>query len=148
MGNDPDRLLQSSLPIDRVAARVTRPAKPEDIWRPMPKLIPHHVSSGTVLATAPIPIGGLRSKPELATLPGRRRGRMVILGYAADQGSKDKNAKWVARCDCGNYEHRTRIFRWLSIDAPDMCRECQNRTYLLKGEWRDREPATRNTLET
>lgn len=140
-----EKLLQNPLPIDRVAARVTRAAKPEDLWRPMPKQAPEMVTVATTLPTAPIPWTATNANPALKALPGKRRDRMVIVGYAADQGAGDKTARWVVRCDCGNYEHRTRIFRWLGTVAADMCRECRVRTYKLRGEWAQREKATRMT---
>ena len=140
-----EKLLQNPLPIDRAAARVTRAAKPEHLWRPMPKEAPHLTPVGAVLATAPIPRAAANSRPELQELAGKRRDRMVIVGYAADQGSQNQSARWVVRCDCGNYEHRTRVLRWLGTAAPDMCRECRNRAYKLRGEWNQRGPAMRAT---
>ena len=101
---------------------------------------------GVVLATAPLPKTALACNPQLSGLTGRRRDRMTLVGYAAEQGSKKQNAKWVARCDCGNYEYRTRVIRWLGTEAPDMCRECRTRAYKLRGEWAPRSPAERATL--
>jgi hypothetical protein len=130
---DREKLLQKPLPIDRVAARVVRAAKPEHLWRPMPKDVRTAPPVDAILRVARTPLEAVRAKPELLTLPGRRRDRMVILGYAAEQGSKNQKARWVVRCDCGNYEHRTQIFRWIGTDAPDMCRECRNRAHKLRG---------------
>jgi len=144
---DREKLLQNPLPIDRVAARVTKPAKPEDLWRPMPKAAAHLPPVGAVLATAPIPWVMMNSHPGLRDLIGKRRDRMTILGYAADQGKDNgQAAKWVTRCDCGNHEYRSRIFRWVGTQAPDMCRECRNRAYKLRGEWNQRDPAVRATV--
>ncbi len=140
------KLLQNPLPINRVAARVIKPAKAEELWRPMPKDANNYPPVGAVLATAPIPWETLNSKPELRDLIGKRRDRMTVLGYAADQGESRDSARWVARCDCGNHEYRSRIFRWLGTQAPDMCRECRNRAYKLRGEWNHREPAVRATV--
>lgn len=139
-----EKLLQNPLPMDRVAARVTRPAKATDLWAPKPKNLHQFVASANVLRTAPLPAGVPRDMREL---PGKRRGRMVIVGYAADQGV-GLSAKWVVRCDCGNYEHRTRILRWIGTDAIDFCRECQNRTYKLFGPFCPREKANRITVKT
>lgn len=141
-----EKLMQNPLPIDRVAVRVVRAAKPEDVWRPMPKQAPHSTPLGAVLATAPLPASTMKSNPELRELIGKRRDRMTVIGYAADQGIGDGAAKWVARCDCGNYEHRKRIFRWLGTKAPDMCRECRNRTFKLRGEYMPRDSAVRLTV--
>jgi hypothetical protein len=54
--------------------------------------------------------------------------------------------KWVVRCDCGKYEHRTKILRWLGTDATDLCRECRRRTRILFRWWRPGEKATRATV--
>ena len=140
------KLLQKPLPVDRVAARVVRKAKPESLWRPMPKAAEHLVAPGTVLAVAPLAWAAINSNPALNSVPGSRRGRMVILGYAADQGAERKaSARWVARCDCGNHEYRTRIFRWLGTEAPDMCRECRTRIYKIRGKFYPSDPAKRST---
>ena len=128
-----EKLLQNPLPIDRVAARVSRAARPEDIWRPMPKEMPNLTPVGAFLQTKKVPWISLNGNPKLAELPGKRRGRMVVIGYAADQGSKKQGARWVVRCDCGNLEHRSAIIRWLGTDADDMCRECRTRAYKLRG---------------
>jgi hypothetical protein len=139
-----EKLLQNPLPIDRIAAQVVRAARPEDLWRPMPKQAPHSTPIGAVLATAPIPAEAVIGSPKLIELAGKRRDRMVILGYAADQGS-GKTARWVVRCDCGNHEHRVRIFRWLGTVAPDMCRECECRAFKLRGRKPSRCQAIRET---
>jgi hypothetical protein len=138
-----EKLLQNPLPIDRVAARVTKAAKAEHLWAPQPKPKSDFAESGEVLRTAPLPLGAPR---ELLALKGQRRGQMVVVGYAADQGIGSGGAKWVVRCDCGRYEHRTRILRWLGTDATDLCRECRHRTHKLRGWWRPAEKATRATV--
>jgi len=137
------KLLQNPLPINRLAARVIRKAKPEDVWDPIPNPIENYAESENVLRTKNLPESAPRSLLEVV---GKRRGQMVVVGYAAEQSdSKKKSARWVVRCDCGRYEHRTSILRWLGTDALDMCRLCQHRTYKIKGEWQPRKPATRET---
>ena len=139
---DRDKLLQNPLPIDGVAARVTKAAKATDLWAPKPKHQNHFVEAAEVLRTAPLPAGAAR---DVLSLPGKRRGRMVIVGYAAEQGA-GLSTKWVVRCDCGNYEHRTKILRWLGTDATDLCRECQHRAYKLFGFCSSRDKAKRVTM--
>ena len=138
---DRETLLHNHRPIDRVAARVTKAAKAADLWAPKPKPKLDFAESAEMLRTASLPTG---SRRELLELTGRRRGRMVIVGYAAQQGAGG-GAKWVVRCDCGRYEHRTRIMRWLGTDATDLCRECHHRTYKMFGCWMPREKAARAT---
>lgn len=38
-------------------------------------------------------------------LIGLRRGRITVIGLAADHNKK-KRSRWVVRCDCGKYEYR------------------------------------------
>lgn len=138
------KLKLAPLPIDRVAYRVTRKAKAEDLWRPMPKAAAHLTPVGAILKTKPLPH---TAPKEMLGVVGRRRGRMTVVGYAADQGSQNNSARWVVRCDCGNLEHRTKILRWLGTDAMDMCRECYLRAYKLKqgADVMPREKAERRT---
>lgn len=48
-------------------------------------------------------------------LTGRRQGRMVVVGL-----SRDIAARWVMRCDCGDYEPRTAK----SIKNPNNSNDC------------------------
>jgi hypothetical protein len=144
-----EKLLQNPLPIDRVAARVVKAARPENLWRPLPKPVSDAVHPGDVPATKPLPASTLRAAPHLADLIGKRRDRLRVVGYAAEQlSARHSDTRWVVRCDCGNYEYRKRIFRWLGTQAPDMCRECRVRTYKTRGEWASREPAIRQTAKS
>lgn len=121
------KLEECSGPIDKNAYRVIRPARKEDVWLPKPKESVQIAHSENFLKVSPIPKGC----EHMSSVLGKRRDRMVIFGYSADQ-PKGKNAKasWVVRCDCGNFETRTQILRWLGTSAPDMCRECRNRAFL------------------
>lgn len=142
-----EKMLQNPLPIDRTARRVVRSAKPEDLWRPMPKAVNALCPPGSVLATTSIPLAAIKSNSDLKSVVGHRRGRMVVIGYAANQEHAKESAYWVARCDCGNHEYRKRILRWIGTDAPDMCRECRTRMFHIHGEFMPRVPARRQTLE-
>jgi hypothetical protein len=137
-----EKLLDCSGPIDKNAARVIRKARPEDVWIPKANAFDHIRHSENVLQTKPIPLASI----QMAEIIGERRDRFTVIGYAADQ-NKNKPAKWVVRCDCGNYEHRSRILRWLFTEAPDMCVECRLREYLTKGYSLPREPAIRRLVE-
>lgn len=134
-----DKLALGPAAVNSTAHRVVKPAAPQNVWSPKPGPMPHHRISDVPLATAPIP----RAAPApMRELVGKRRGRMTIYGYAADQGG-GVSAKWVARCDCGNYEHRTRILRWLHTQADDMCAECLVRRKLTHGIGDAAQPAKR-----
>lgn len=125
-----DKLALGPAAVDGTAKRVIKPASPQGVWQPELKQHSKHKLSSTALPTAPIP----RAAPKaLHDLIGKRRGRLIIMGYAAQQGAKEQQAKWVVRCDCGNFEHRTRILRWLNTQADDMCTECQRRRYVTRG---------------
>ena len=139
------KLMQNPLPIDRLARRVVAKAKPEDLWSPKPNGV-DEACQVAVLRTAKLPSTAPR---DLLGLIGFRRGRMTLLGYAEQQASsKSAPAKWVARCDCGNYEHRIRIRRWAATVDEDMCHECQKRRFLLgKEEWA-KQKAHRPTVES
>lgn len=125
------QLLDTPLPVDRVARRVTKKAKPEYLWQPQPKDAADKVFSKTVLPTRTPQWETM--PPEMKTVIGRRRDRMTIIGYSAQQkeSRNRKGASWVVRCDCGNYEHRSNILRWLSTQQPDLCIECRKRMFKL-----------------
>lgn len=140
------KLEDTPLPINRVAARVVKKAKPEELWAPKPRGADHIVESSEFIPVGPLPKGAPK---ELLNLIGKRRDRMVVVGYAKDQGVRSDSAKWVVRCDCGSYEQRTRIVRWLGTKAPDMCRECRKRQYIKNGGHSicDRDKAERLTTK-
>lgn len=129
--------------VNATAARVIKPASALDKWAPKLKDAPHMALSSNVLSVAPMP----RSMPDnVRACVGKRRDRLTVMGYAEDQGTAKGQAKWVVRCDCGNYEHRTRILRWLGTRCGDMCRECRRREYIKAGGYTAAaEPAVRET---
>jgi hypothetical protein len=137
-------LLETPLPVDRVARRVTRKAKPENVWMPSVRVSETTKFSREVLEVTQPPRNQEAHRVARDVI-GRRRDRMVVIGYAKEQGSAKQAAKWVCRCDCGNFEVRSAIKRWLGTDSPDMCLECRKRTWLTKGEYSPREPAKRST---
>ena len=138
------KLEECTAPIDKNAYRVIRPARKEDVWLPKPKEARHIAHSENFIAVKPVPA----SCSHMESVVGKRRGRMVVFGYAAVQPErKNKKAAWVVRCDCGNFEHRSSILRWLGTDAPDMCTECRNREFKTRGEFFPREKAKRETLQ-
>lgn len=116
--------------VNATAARVIKPASALDKWAPKLKPMENYAGSSNVLPVAPIPRG---MPPEMRAVVGKRRDRLTVMGYAAQQGTGANGAKWVVRCDCGNYEHRTRILRWLGTRCGDMCRECQRKEYIKAG---------------
>lgn len=140
-------LLAGPVPIDRVARRVTKKSAPENLWQPPVRIMDHNRFSREIIRTGPLPKAAPK---ELHGLIGKRRGSMVIIGYAEEQPKgRCSRAQWVVRCDCGNYEGRSRILRWLGTVAPDFCLECCRRAYLKSGngEYSPRAAASRNALK-
>lgn len=130
-------------PIDKNAASIIKPAKPEDVWMPEVKPQDHVAHSKNVLPTRPIP----RSAAHMEAVLSKRRDRMVVVGYAKHQNPKAPG-KWVVRCDCGNFEHRTKILRWLGTEGPDECQECRLRYWKIHGRSRSLDtPAERKVLQ-
>lgn len=130
------QLLSTPLPVDRVAARVTRKARPEHLWQPAVKEVASKAFSREVLATQPPPFA-MKDEVLAEIFRLKRRDRLEVIGYSAKQPptTSGQGAKWVVRCDCGNYEERTRILRWLRTEAPDMCVECRVRAAKKKERW-------------
>jgi hypothetical protein len=142
-----DQLLTAPLPVNRVARRVVKQARPEDVWLPQPKPAAHYVGSSNALPIIAIPAAVPAAVRDVV---GRKRDRMTVIGYAAHQpeNKQKKGAVWVVRCDCGTYEHRRNILRWLHTLEVDSCRECQRRRYLLNGSFAPaRPPAKRLTKD-
>jgi len=142
---DRERLQHPLLPINRVAYRVVKKAAPEDVWRPTSKPDATRVSSPNFLGVVSASLKNPLAREVQEKVVGKRRGRLVVVGYAKQQSDNEKKARWVVKCDCGNYETRRRIFRWLNTQETDMCVECSNREYLLKrGELPPKEKAVRH----
>jgi hypothetical protein len=140
-----ERLMQGPLPMNRLALRVVLPASKEDLWQPRPRVTNDARFSRNALPIAPLP----ETKSHRHDIIGGRRGRMTIVGYAADQSVTNKHkVRWVVRCDCGNFEHRKQILRWLGTEAPDMCAECRKRAHKIgRNPWDSFTPARRATVD-
>lgn len=134
-----DKLKVSPLPIDKKTRRVVLPAKGEDLWEPTIQIPPHFKFSKNALPTIPTP-------KELKHVVGKKRDRMTIIGCAQRAKGKNGKSRWVVRCDCGNFEHRTGILRWIGTEAEDMCFECRKRKFIINGKSSSKTPAKRNTI--
>jgi hypothetical protein len=53
-------------------------------------------------------------------LTGRRQGRMTVVG-----ASKDLPARWIMRCDCGDYEPRSSKAVKNPNNSQDCCAKCR-----------------------
>ncbi len=123
-----EKLKTHCVPVDKTASAVIKPADPEHLWQPKPKSHDGAIESSEVLPVVPVP----KSAKWMQNVIGKRRGKLTVIGYSAEQNPK-KNARWVCRCDCGNYVTRTSILRWLGTQANDECRECHKRRHLKQG---------------
>lgn len=130
----PKKIEHTPLPINRVAAQVVSKANPEHVWETAPNIEDTRTHSQNALSVCSPPAA--MQKDVLAKIIGARRGRLVVIGYAKDQAPNPKApARWVVRCDCGTYEHRTRILRWIEFPGDDMCKSCMDRRYRTLGKW-------------
>lgn len=135
-------LLLSPIPVNKTAHRVIKPAAPEDVWAPIVKT-DHRAHSREVLNIRPIPAAAAH----MQSVIGKKRDRLTVIGlYGADESTK-KSKAWVVRCDCGNYETRSTILRWIGTHAPDMCLECRARVWKKGGQWSPSVKAVRDTKE-
>lgn len=61
---------------------------------------------------------------------GKRRGQMTLVAYAGPSSRAMGNSadvinhKWIARCDCGNFEVRNYLTWKKKKSLPDECMEC------------------------
>lgn len=135
-------LLLSPIPVNKTAHRVIKTAKPEDLWAPSVKT-DHAAHSREVLKVRPIP----EAAAHMRSVIGKKRDRLTVIGIHDAEKSSKKGAAWVVRCDCGNYETRSTILRWLGTHAPDMCLECRARVWKKFGQWSPSVKAKRDTKE-
>lgn len=71
--------------------------------------------------------------PDTEDLTGRRFGKLTVLGLLRQSNPKGKKpAKWVCRCDCGNYAHQRG--KALNNGARDRCDQCDAWEQVKSGE--------------
>lgn len=67
---------------------------------------------------------GVPERALVADLPGRRFGRLVVIGLSSEPRSFG-GARWVVRCTCGRFEfRRAKVIR--TADPTDCCKECDH----------------------
>lgn len=109
--------IATSVPLSAEAARVTSKgtAYVPDLRAPT-----HILHSAMPLPMLPPP------RCENARhIVGRRVGRLTVIGYSASQNPK-KNASWVVRCACGNYETRKSKAIFNPANTKDRCTACRH----------------------
>ena len=88
----------SSAPLDKTAGTVVGKGVH---WTPSElKLPPGYVRRETPLPTKRF------TGPQSESLIGKRFGKLVVKGPAAELKANKMGVAWVVRCDCGAYEHR------------------------------------------
>jgi hypothetical protein len=110
--------IDPNLPIDKIAALVV--SKPKELTRDFRHS--HMVSS-----LSPLPITSFLG-PKEHDLTGRKCGRLTVIGNALFKPKNwrtDKNSvRWVVRCSCGRYEHRT-TKTIKKADPISCCNQCK-----------------------
>ncbi len=62
---------------------------------------------------------------------GVKFGRFTVIGYAREQ-NPNKNARWVVRCSCGNYEIRKAKAIRNRTNSEDRCQDCRHLAYIQR----------------
>lgn len=116
-----------------------RISDPGGYWRPINRTAGLVVSKSTDTAPSvkrlnevcsPFPLEIRRVKLQ-ADLTGTRNGRLLVMGYHG--GTKGK-ARWVSRCDCGNYTLRSRKAILNPENRGDRCVLCRHQAYLKRAQ--------------
>ena len=120
----------NSIPINKTAARVI--SKGVNYVPPLKKVETIYFSK------TPSPTTPFVGKPE-HDLTGKKVGDLTVIGWIKSP-NPNKNGKWLVRCACGWYEHRTG--KSLKRSVFDHCRDCRKREYIrrayqrhLTGKW-------------
>lgn len=115
-------------PIDRKTARTTGRGT---TWEPAkPYLDSKQVRSENPLPTRPFP-GGEQHRDNLA---GRKVDRLTVVGLAAGLGKSKRGSRWVVRCTCGAFEHRTTTFLKSEVaQARARCTRCDYQDEMING---------------
>lgn len=114
-----DAIRATAAPVDRVAASVLRGGAS---WEPKrrPADCERHWTDYPTHLVVPKPRPGHRST--FVDLTGRRVGRLTVVAFLGKPNPKDK-ARWLVKCDCGDYEGRTA--KAINERSDDMCVNCR-----------------------
>lgn len=66
------------------------------------------------------PLADLKRRNVHENLTGKRQGRMAVIGLA-----RDIEARWIVRCDCGDYEPRKAKAIKNPANSNDCCAKCR-----------------------
>jgi hypothetical protein len=102
-----------SRPVDRVARRLLAPGVHYE-----PTYKPSRETRMAPPKTSPFP-----GQPA-DDLTGTRCGRLRVVGYLRPNPNPSKGAVWLVRCDCGNFEQRSKAAIQRKHVGPDRCEPC------------------------
>lgn len=112
-------LVRHLTPVNKVAARVTAPARP---WVPTKRVL-------TQDSVLPIPYSVIPAESPIRA--GLKRGYLTVLGRA-DGLATQKGAPYVCRCLCGHYTvRRAKALRNTANDK-DACAICLHKQFLAR----------------
>jgi hypothetical protein len=112
--------INATIPIDRVAFRVTRPGE---------GYIPKKIIQ-TNDSDIPIPTRSKLPHNLENDLSGYRFGRFIVIGFA----SGGLKGSWVVRCDCGVYSTRKTRAVLNPLNTQDRCEHCRHLAFLKREE--------------
>ena len=70
-------------------------------------------------------------KVQLVAMIGKRQGRLVVIAWWS-QGDGRKTARWLCRCDCGEFTVRTGKAMKNPKNEGDRCYKCMDLVYLRR----------------
>lgn len=68
---------------------------------------------------------------QITAMIGKRQGRLVVIAWWS-QGDGSKTARWLCRCDCGEFTVRTAKAMNNQKNSGDRCYKCLNLVYLRR----------------
>ncbi|RUR43375.1 hypothetical protein [Vreelandella populi] len=90
----------------------------------------------------------LRPKPpaRYKNFEGCRSGRLVAIFWWKKTRSGQASV-WLVKCDCGRYEFRRQLSRWLKkVDSNEMCEVCEREKEMLSQQKSSRKTSGERTL--
>ena len=129
-----DRILSSN-PVNATASRVTSKGIHWESQNPPPEYHWHSDAPPKLK-----PVGG-NGSPLFVDLTGVRQGRLTVIGYLGKLNPK-ASARWLVRCDCGDYEARSaRAIKQHRGNDEACCWNCDHLLKIKAGHWKPKEAA-------
>ena len=131
--------IHARVPVNSTAANVVKPSHERDRL---------HVDRETtdIRSAVPLPtrsLDGILGQPNFIDLTGRKIGKLTVIGLSTLKATKVGGSRWVCRCVCGYYVHRTaRVIKSETEYADQACKVCYYVQH-LKGENKNHSPNKR-----